>query len=110
MKLNLELADIHNPLFLNGTNWGLKLQPKMGKGELELVYDRAEKELLVKDMRSGKIAIIPTTNVASMTPTKASLQQKPETITSKVKKKFTAQASSPMDHVFSGEGKGKVRD
>lgn len=122
MKLELSFAELHNPLFLGGTNWGLKLQPNMGsKGKLELAYDRVEKELLIK--ANGKIAIIPTSNVASMTPMPDSLEHKlahvdempinPTVNPAKgkpgPKPKLNAQAATPHDHVFA-QAPGKTHD
>jgi hypothetical protein len=60
----LEFAELHTPLFLNGKNFGMKLIPGKTSG-LTLAYNRAEKELLVSWM--DKTAIIPSSNVVSMT-------------------------------------------
>lgn len=128
MKIDVELAQLHNPLFLNGTNLQLKLDPSVRK-ELILIYDRDEKELLV--YLNGKVAIVPNSNVASMTlkeataigalPSRAGQKDKAK---EKVKEdteatiermeKFKAglkgaQVSSPTDHVFQ-PGAGKTRN
>jgi hypothetical protein len=132
MKINLSFAELHNPLFLAGTNWGQKLVPNMGaKGKLELVYDRTEKELLVKT--KGKVAIVPCASVASMTPVDIhkdismdkEVAQTMDVVASPVippmlakgkpgpKPKVNpvnAQVSGPHDHVFAGQGVGKVND
>lgn len=117
MKIELSFAELHNPLFLNNTNWGQKLKPNMGtKGKLELAYDRVEKELLVK--AGSRIAIIPVGNVSSMEPVSTEALPK-ETeqvmeITPKgkpgPKPKINAQVSGPHDHVFAGRGGGKTND
>ncbi len=62
MKINLSFAELHNPLFLNGTNHKQKLY----NTAVGLIYDTKEKELYVNF--KGAIAIIPSNNVASMTP------------------------------------------
>src|ERR1017187_6539760 len=66
MLIPLSFAELHNPLFVAGTNMQLKLDPIKRTG-LVLVYDRTEKELLVT--YNGTLAIVPCSNVASMTPT-----------------------------------------
>lgn len=69
MKIELEFAELHNPLFLSGSNLQMKLIPgtaKHGKEGLTLFYDREEKELLV--YYKDRMAIIPSSNVSSMTP------------------------------------------
>jgi hypothetical protein len=107
MKIDLTFAELHHPLFLGGTNWQLKLQEKTAKGHLTLVYDRSEKELLVKF--NEHIAIIPTTNVACMHPKLDSIKPIEEKKhNTQPNPKITAQVGSPMDHVFAGPGKGKA--
>ena len=64
MKINLKFAELHNCLFLAGTNLQMKLDPS--KRPLQLVYDRDEKELLV--YFNNEVAIVPSSNVSSMTP------------------------------------------
>ena len=65
MKINLKFVELHNCLFLAGTNLQLKLDVSKRR-ELTLVYDRKEKELLV--FFNSELAIIPTSNISSMTP------------------------------------------
>lgn len=65
MKIELEFAELHNPLFLGGRNLQMKLDPSRLSG-LTLCYDRDEKELLVG--WGNKLAIVPSSNVASMVP------------------------------------------
>lgn len=119
MKLELAFAELHNPLFLGGTNWGVKLDVKnTTKGKVQLTYDRGEKELLVT--ANGKTAIIPTTNVVSMTPMPEGLTEMAkhmaETVVNPlvnppkgIKKAINAQVSGPTDHVFA-QNAGKTRD
>ncbi len=113
-RIDLRFAEIHAPLFLlgdKGKNLGTKLDPKKQTG-LTLVYDRAEKELLVSylDME----AIIPATNVVSMLPMKAEKKvaakavkaaQKDDTLTGKP---IEAQVSTPQTHVHAGPGHGQT--
>ena len=134
MKIELVFAELHTALFLAGTNLGLKLnKTHTGLGQrtgLHLIYDREEKELLVYWNKS--LAIVPSTNVASMTPANpevlgdlpAELDVKPvmaitprpnQTLkevattvnTTKTKSgKTNAQVSTPTGHVFEGPGAG----
>lgn len=62
--LSLPFAELHTPLFLAGTHLGTKLIPA-GKKGLTLQYAWAEKKLLVG--WNGKLAIIPDSNIASLT-------------------------------------------
>lgn len=128
MKIEVEFAELHNPLFLNGTNLQMKLDPTR-RPNLTLIYDRSEKELLVYYF--GKLAIVPTSNVGSMTISDAkSLGDVPGLPGVKSKAKETvekdadatiermdkfkaglkgAQVSSPTSHVFE-PGAGKVKN
>ncbi len=110
MRIDLKFAELHSPLFLAGTNLQLKLDPTKRTG-LKLVYDRAEKELLVT--WNGETAIVPTTNVSSMTPAdepkKAPvLMTKPETKhpDPDMARPRTAQVNTPQSHVHAGPGHG----
>lgn len=106
MKINLCFAELHTPLFLGGRNFGLKLDNNKFTG-LELVYDQTEKELWITN--GGKTAIIPTSNVVSMTPAPILLEEvlpqakavsqsnlPPE----KFKTNLSSQVSTPTSHVF----------
>lgn len=88
--INLIYAELHSPLFLAGTNFGLKLNPA-GRGGLILRYDRANGELLVD--YNGKLAIVPTSNVASMSP--GDLVKTPIQVIPPHQGKIKAQASVP---------------
>ena len=131
----MTFVELHTPLFLGGVNWGPKLFQKNGKGNLELIYDRASQELIVT---FGKFqCIIPSSNIASMTlkgfeMTQAVQQTHPvtagiekaqvETPTTMIQnqpevkklgrpvKAISSQASTPHDHVFKGVGAGKTND
>ncbi len=111
MKIDLDSAELHSPLFLGGKNHQLKLAATERTG-VKLVYDRAEKELLVSwrcPLGKDHLGIVPLSNVAVMCPAKedaeaTKLQAKVEPV---ILHKHTAQVSSPTDHVFAGPGKGK---
>jgi hypothetical protein len=132
MKIDLKFAELHTALFMSssggqGVNMGLKLNTIGGLGHkdgVSLTYDRVEKELHVR--YKGELAIIPSTNVASMTPkdpnvlgdTPTSAPATPavkavepvkeaKTAPTTATKKVTAQVSSPQGHVFEGPGAGK---
>ena len=112
MKIPLSFAELHVPLFLGGKNFGLKLDDKKFLG-LDLMYDQAEKELWIT--HNEKTAIIPTSNVVSMTPRpdtdggplplKSGPLQMPAAMPGKFSSKISAQVSTPTSHVF-GEGPG----
>ncbi len=95
MQIDLEFAELHGPLFLAGTNLQMKLDPHKRTG-LKLVYDRAEKELLVTF--NGKTAIIPSSNIVSMTP--GAVKEPVVAVAPPSGKAVKAQASSPQSHVF----------
>jgi hypothetical protein len=104
----LSYAELHSVLFLGGVNHGLKLGDVYKKGH-ELIYDRAEKELIVRfsDKKGDHEAIIPLTNVASMHPRKEAKPIPIEQALPQPTARASAQVSSPTDHVFAGPGKGK---
>jgi hypothetical protein len=112
-KIDLKFAELHAPLFLAGTNLQLKLDPTRRTG-LKLVYDRAEKELLVT--WQNQLAIVPVGNVASMTPAGVEVAKpEPMVVVEKARPRVTAQVSTPQSHVHAGpghgdtgQGKGKV--
>jgi len=63
-EIKLKFVELIAPLFLGGKNFGNKLDPNKTSG-LEMHYNRFEKELIVRYQNS--VAIIPTSNVGSMT-------------------------------------------
>ncbi len=112
MKIDLEFAELHSPLFLGGKNHQMKLTAG-ARTKLQLVYDRAEKELLVFWDEGQHEAIVPVSNVSSMTPKRVDkvepevepeVKPAPVSVASVAR---TAQVSTPQSHVFAGEGKGK---
>jgi hypothetical protein len=107
MKINLEFAELHTPLFLGGKNFGNKLNAN-SRTAITLIYDQTEKELWVA--YAGKGAIIPTSNVVSMTPgtpdnQTVSIGDRKQEQVGKTGKfnanpSAKAQVSSPTHHVF----------
>lgn len=98
MRINLCFAELHTPLFLGGRNFGLKLDNDKFSG-LGLVYDQTEKELWITN--EGKTAIVPTSNVVSMTPApKAKAVSQSNLPPEKFKTNLSAQVSTPTSHVF----------
>ena len=65
MKIEMKFVELHNPLFLAGTNLQLKLDQSK-RPELKMVYDRKWQELHVT--MNGHLAIVPMANVSSMWP------------------------------------------
>lgn len=47
MITKVKLVQLHEPLFLAGVNFGIKLQPRSGKGELELSYNSDSDHVIV---------------------------------------------------------------
>lgn len=63
MRVNLTYLELHNPLFLSG-NLGAKIDPK-NKGGIKMEYDFELVSAIVQ--YGGRIALIPSSNIASMT-------------------------------------------
>ncbi len=128
--MKVEFAELHSPLFHGGKNHGLKL--KAG-GDLELDYDRAERELRIT--YKGQHTYAPSTSIQNYTPLEQSapgltLEQSlagsnlsplqksehgnklnPGTSHAMDSRKIkSAQVSGPHDHAFQGEGAGRKRD
>lgn len=103
-QINIKFAELHSALFLAGKNFGLKLDPGKFSG-IGLIYDRAEKELLVSWLT--QTAIVPSSNIASMTegtfePRKANAHHP------MIASVSSAQVETPMGHVQAGLGFGKT--
>jgi hypothetical protein len=114
MKIKLKFSELHNPLFLAGTNLQLKLDPTKRQG-MTLIYDREEKELLV--YWNNEVAIIPSSNVSSMTPVDPTIlgtlpkaEVKPQPKPAPTGKPIRAQVQDPTRDVVFSNGPGKVRD
>jgi len=56
MIKKVKLVQLHEPLFLAGVNFGNKLQPRSGKGHLDLTHD-SETDHVIVDF-NGEIAHI----------------------------------------------------
>lgn len=103
-QLQLKFAELHNALFLGGKNFGLKLDPSM-LGGLTLLYDRAEKELLVH--WGEYIGIVPSSNIACMVI--GEVKEKPlNQMHPIVAGMISAQVETPQGHVHAGLGHGKT--
>lgn len=62
LKIPIAFAELHNPLFLSGKNHKQKLY----SSDMRLVFDTDADKLFV--CYNDQIAIIPSTNVSSLTP------------------------------------------
>jgi hypothetical protein len=100
--IDLKWCEVHSPIFLAGTNLGVKLDPSKRQG-LKLQYDREHKELVIGWNKEE--AIIPSSNVATMVIGLLPNANYVEPVRGKV----VAQVSTPQDHVFKGEGAGKTK-
>lgn len=103
-QIQLKYVELHNPLFLAGTNLQTKLDPGK-RGGLQLFYDRTEKELLVH--WQGAVGIIPSSNVACMVEglPEVHVPQHTHPIVAGLQ---GAQVETPMSHVHAGFGHGKT--
>ncbi len=103
-KIELKYCELHNPLFLGGTNLQCKLDPGRRAG-LQLFYDGAEKELYVHFQ--GEIGVIPSSNIACMQHGSPVVRASP--ITHPIVAGLQgAQVETPMSHVHAGHGHGKT--
>lgn len=104
MQIKLRFAELHNPLFFAGRNWGTKLDPGV-KAELSIFYDREQKELIVKT--GDRECFLPYSSVQSMEagePEKRAVQ-----ITHPIVAGIaSAQVETPYGHVHAGLGQGKT--
>ena len=65
MKIEMKFVELHNPLFLAGTNLQLKLDISR-RPELKMFYDRRWQELHVS--YNEHMAVVPMANVSCMWP------------------------------------------
>ncbi len=112
MKIDLDFAELHAPLFFGNKSFGTKLYQKQHAG-IKLVYDRAEKELIVE--WNGVSTIVPVGNVANMVAKPAAAVEakfptevKPAAPMPELARTRTAQVSSPQGHVHAGPGHGQT--
>ncbi len=112
MRTKIEWAELHAPLFLAGTNLGLKLDPTK-RGGLTLDYCEEKRHLYASF--GGKTARIPETSVLSMV--EAPLLTKAEVAhivahqnnpLAQIPGLDSAQVSTPMSHVHAGPGAGQT--
>ena|ERR1700677_173381 len=112
MIKKVKLVQLHEPLFLAGVNFGNKLQPRSGKGMLELSYD-SDSDHVIVDF-NGEIAHIK--NWASYnedTPAKPEIKLATHAMTVGAPTKaqvggparFQAQVATPMDKVQGKPGR-----
>ena len=102
----LRFAELHNPLFFAGRNWGTKLDPGV-KAELSIFYDREQKELIVKT--GDRECFLPYSSVQSMEagePKQRAVQYAHPMVANIA----GAQVETPYGHVHAGPGHGKLRD
>lgn len=104
MKTNIIWAELHSPLFLAGTNLGLKMDPSKRQG-LVMEFDEEKCHLYVQ--YNGATARVPEPSILSMVEGELKKPIK-ETPPPYVKKVVTAQVSTPQGHVFEGPGAGKT--
>lgn len=118
MKIAIESADLHNPIFLAGTNLQKKLDPSKRMG-LQLTYDMDKEHLLVH--YKSRVLIVPLANVSGMDVPEslvylfAPAEDQPAVRAAAPMSTFPggkikAQVSSPTDHVFAGPGGGRAND
>jgi len=76
-KIKISFAELHNPLFMQGTNLGTKIIA--AQKNAVLTYDFDDQLLMIEF--KGKISLVPSTNVASMDALNASELMEKEEIT-----------------------------
>lgn len=102
--INVEYAELHTPLFLAGTNLGMKLDPYKRRGML-LKYNDEKRRLIVE--WNSKTANVPESNVASWVEGDV-LPDKPVAPGPKRIMVAPAQVETPQAHVHAGPGHGKT--
>lgn len=72
MRIAMKFAEVHNQVFLNGTNLGLRFGTGQVKGgEVGLVYDTNLQCLIVSF--KGKATLVPFPTISSMEPVDPSI-------------------------------------
>ncbi len=104
MKIDLKFVELHTPLFLAGTNHGVKL-PKSGCST-KLTYDLEKNQLYV--IYQNELAIIPHGNIATLNPkdSKAAIELLGIKEDSQLHKTSVAPTSS---HITGPKGKTKAQ-
>lgn len=102
--IELKFCEVHTPLFLAGTNLGIKLDPTR-RGGIALKYNEDMRRLEVT--YNGETGWVPETNVAIMVPgkPKAKVELKSHDMIAGIS--TSAQVETPYGHVHAGPGKGK---
>lgn len=103
MRTKISWAELHAPLFLNGTNLGQKLDHKT-KGGVIMEYDEEKRHLYVS--YGGATARVPETSVLTMVEKTAEVV--PIVVAKPTGKPIEAQVSTPQGHVHAGKGHGKT--
>lgn len=106
--VTVKYAELHNPLFLGGKNFGLKLDPSKLNG-LSLSYDYSKEQLLVKWNKTEDIARVHKPNVAYHIEGEVKIRAEINMAHPMVANIGAAQVETPMSHVHSGPGKGKTK-
>ncbi len=110
-KLDVTFIHLHAPLFFAKKNFKEKIDSRIDKGPqggaIEMEYDRSEKELCLKC--EGHTAYIPSSNIVSYQTAVASTPAVNPIATKGPNTRIRAQASTPHDHVFAGQGAGQVK-
>lgn len=115
MRIEIEWAELHAPIFLAGTNLSQKLDPAKRQG-LSMVYDEDKRHLYVT-YNNGKgtkqTARVPETSVLSLieaekSPVVVGAGKQEQVSAAPVFNPNAAQVDSPTAHVFGGPGKGQT--
>lgn len=103
-QVNVQFAELHNPLFHAGKSFGTKLDPGKLAG-LKLVFDEDKKRLLIT--WEGVTGHVPEAGVALFVP--GEVKVKPVQYTHPIVAGISkAQVETPMSHVHAGHGHGKA--
>lgn len=106
MKTEIQWAELHSPIFLNGTNLQQKLDPTKRVG-LSMMYDEEKRHLYVS--YQGKTARVPEPSILSMVEGTVPVRAVTTPTPIPSGKPIKAQVSGPTDHVFAGPGAGKTK-
>jgi len=103
---DIRFLETHTDVFFNGKNFGKKLKPSE---ILKLKWDSGNR--WVDIYWNGRIGHIMESNIAFFESDDGRIIEEPknEHRTEHVAGRKKAQVATPMDHVFRGEGHGKVR-
>ncbi len=108
MRTEIVWAELHGPLFLAGTNLGMKLDPK-GRSGIKMEYDEQKRHLYVT--YNSKTCRIPETSVLSMVEHVADvtpITREQIAAAAPIFDPNAAQVSTPMSHVHAGPGHGQT--